>query len=67
MCLMTSEVGFVIASLLLVSELLRENGDLRQAIFGGVITQKATGNKFDAAGDDSDEAFVDVDKQITEK
>lgn len=66
MCLASTEVNFTVATLLLVSEILRQNEKLRIELLGGQIqrsSEKIEAIKLDAAQDDSDEeAFIDVDK-----
>ena len=72
MCLASTEVNFVAATLLLLSEILRQNEQLRSELFGTELalqqTKKESAVKIDAAESDSEEeAFIDVDKHMESK
>jgi len=67
-----NEANFVAASLLIISEILKQRQDLKIALFSGFgnraadLKQSNHGVKLDQAGsdDDDEERFIDVDKVL---
>jgi hypothetical protein len=58
MAMNSAEVGFIAASLILISEIFKTNEDIRIALFGGEVKIKIQ----DQSSDEEHENFVDFDK-----
>ena len=65
MC-MINDANFCAASLLIISEILKKRNDLKSELFSGIAMGVKKQFKLDVAASDNDseEVFVDVDKQL---
>ena len=54
------DIGFIAATMLLISELVRESDNIRKGLFGQQVGRTYNINQNDSS---DDERFVDVDKE----